>query len=89
MQTFSYQSESIDREREVVVYLPPGYEGGSDQYPVLYLLHGAGGDEQTWVDRQQAPVILDNLIADGRLEPLGPQGGAQTTFTILPILSLQ
>ena len=70
VQTFSYQSKSIDRERDVVVYLPPGYEGSGESYPVLYLLHGAGGNERTWIDRQQANVILDNLIADGRLEPL-------------------
>ncbi|HEX7080419.1 MAG TPA: alpha/beta hydrolase-fold protein [Gammaproteobacteria bacterium] len=70
VQTFNYHSESLDREREVVVYMPPGYESGSERYPVLYLLHGAGGDERTWIDRQQANVILDNSIADGRLEPL-------------------
>lgn len=70
VQTLAYHSESLDREREAVVYLPPGYEDGAERYPVLYLLHGAGGDERTWVDRQQAHVILDNLIADGRLDPL-------------------
>lgn len=68
--TLNYQSGSLDREREAVVYLPPGYEDSAERYPVLYLLHGAGGDERTWVDRQQANVILDNLIADGRLKPL-------------------
>jgi enterochelin esterase family protein len=70
VQTLAYRSESLDRDREAVVYLPPGYSAGSEAYPVLYLLHGAGGDERTWIDRQQANVILDNLIADGRLEPL-------------------
>lgn len=69
VQTFSYVSKSIDRERDVVVYLPPGYDEGDRSYPVLYLLHGAGGDERTWIDRQQANVILDNLIADGKVEP--------------------
>ena len=70
VQTFSYHSSSLDREREVVVYLPPGYESSDESYPVLYLLHGAGGNEHSWVEREQAPVILDNLIADGRLRPL-------------------
>lgn len=70
VQTLGYRSESLDREREAVVYLPPGYAQSSVRYPVLYLLHGAGGDERTWIDRQQANVILDNLIADGWLEPL-------------------
>lgn len=70
VQTLTYQSESLGRERDAVVYLPPGYEGASESYPVLYLLHGAGGDENTWIERGQANVILDNLIADGRLDPL-------------------
>jgi enterochelin esterase family protein len=68
--TLAYQSKSLDRAREAIVYLPPGYYSKSDSYPVLYLLHGAGGDERTWIDRGQANVILDNLIADGSLEPL-------------------
>jgi enterochelin esterase-like enzyme len=70
VQNFDYRSDSLDRDRQAVVYLPPGYEGSSERYPVLYLLHGAGGDERTWIDRQKANVILDNLIADGRLAPL-------------------
>ena len=70
VRTLNYPSSSLERDREAVVYLPPGYEGSSERYPVLYLLHGAGGEERTWVDRQQANVILDNLIADGGLEPL-------------------
>jgi enterochelin esterase-like enzyme len=70
VQAIDYRSQSLDRDREAVVYLPPGYADSSDRYPVLYLLHGAGGDEHTWVDRMGANVILDNLIADGRLEPL-------------------
>jgi len=69
VQTWSYVSKSLDRERNVVVYLPPGYDEGDRSYPVLYLLHGAGGNERTWIDRQQANVILDNLIADGKVEP--------------------
>lgn len=70
MQRLEYQSESIDKAREALVYLPPGYDGDTDRYPVLYLLHGAGGDENVWPDRMQAHVILDNLIADGELNPL-------------------
>jgi enterochelin esterase family protein len=70
VQELSYQSESLDKAREALVYLPPGYDAGSANYPVLYLLHGAGGDETSWVERQQAHVILDNLIAEGRLDPL-------------------
>lgn len=70
MQRLEYQSQSIDKAREAFVYLPPGYDGNTDRYPVLYLLHGAGGDENVWPDRMQANVILDNLIADGELDPL-------------------
>jgi enterochelin esterase-like enzyme len=70
VQTLTYQSGSLGKERDAVVYLPPGYEGASESYPVLYLLHGAGGDENTWIERGQANVILDNLIAEGRLDPL-------------------
>jgi enterochelin esterase family protein len=69
-QRLEYQSKSIDKAREAIVYLPPGYDGGTDRYPVLYLLHGAGGDESVWIQRMQANVILDNLIADGELDPL-------------------
>jgi enterochelin esterase family protein len=70
VQRLEYQSKSIDKAREALVYLPPGYDGGTDRYPVLYLLHGAGGDESVWNQRMQANVILDNLIADGELDPL-------------------
>jgi enterochelin esterase-like enzyme len=69
VQAITYQSQSLAREREAVVYLPPGYSTRANRYPVLYLLHGAGGDERTWTDRQQAHVILDNLIADRAVEP--------------------
>lgn len=70
VQRLEYSSKSIDKPREALVYLPPGYGGGTDRYPVLYLLHGAGGDESVWNERMQANVILDNLIADGDLAPL-------------------
>jgi enterochelin esterase-like enzyme len=70
VQRLEYQSKSINKAREAIVYLPPGYDGGTERYPVLYLLHGAGGDESVWNERMQANVILDNLIADGELEPL-------------------
>ncbi len=68
--TLNYRSQSLERDREAIVYLPPGYDDSRVRYPVLYLLHGAGGDERTWTERQRAHVILDNLIAEGRLAPL-------------------
>ena len=65
-----YESGSLHKPREATVYLPPGYADGNERYPVLYLLHGAGGDENAWVSRMDANVILDNLIAEGTLDPL-------------------
>lgn len=70
VQRLEYQSQSIDKVREALVYLPPGYDNSTDRYPVLYLLHGAGGDENIWPQRMLANVIFDNLIADGDLDPL-------------------
>lgn len=53
-------------QRRMIVYLPPGYhEDATRRYPVLYLLHGGGGDEESWTDQGRAPVILDNLITSG------------------------
>ena len=66
----TYTSRALGTERRIVVYTPPGYGSSAARYPVLYLLHGAGGDERTWTERGMAHVILDNLIADGKLEPL-------------------
>ena len=55
----------------MTVYTPAGYEdSGSRRYPVLYLLHGMGGDEDAWVTLGRAAQILDNLIAGGRAEPM-------------------
>src|SRR5690348_5070349 len=67
VQTREYQSKSLGTSRKVIIYTPPGYE---KSYPVLYLLHGAGSIETSWTERGHANVILDNLIADGKLKPL-------------------
>jgi enterochelin esterase family protein len=65
-----YPSPLIGGSRRLVVYTPPGYEKGNEHYPVLYLLHGAGGDEEAWVSRGRANYILDNLIAAGKAVPM-------------------
>jgi enterochelin esterase family protein len=70
VESHSYKSKSLGTDRKVVVYTPPGYESSTIRYPVLYLLHGAGSIETSWTERGKADVILDNLIADGRLKPL-------------------
>lgn len=58
-------------KRRMTVYLPAGYVSNSKKrYPVLYLLHGSGGDEDAWSDGGRAVQILDNLIAEGRCEPM-------------------
>ena len=66
---FSYLSSVTNTRRKATVYLPPGYSTGK-KYPVLYLLHGIGGDETEWLRFASPQVVLDNLIADGKAEPM-------------------
>ena len=61
-----YPSPTLGAKRRMYVYTPPGYEAGSTRYPVLYLLHGGGGDEEAWTTSGARRQILDNLIAQGR-----------------------
>jgi enterochelin esterase family protein len=65
-----YPSPGLGMERRLTVYTPPGYEAGKEKYPVLYLLHGAGGDEEAWMTLGRASQILDNLIAAGKTKPM-------------------
>lgn len=58
------------RERRMTVYTPAGYELSKRKYPVLYLLHGMGGDEEAWVATGRVQEIMDNLIAEGKAEPM-------------------
>lgn len=64
-----YHSETLGRDRRMTIYFPPGYEKSTRRYPVLYLLHGTGGDENAWIELGRAPVIFDNLISKGEMEP--------------------
>ena len=57
-------------QRRMMVYLPAGYGTTSKRYPVLYLLHGSGGDEEAWLTCGRAAQIMDNLIAQGQCEPM-------------------
>lgn len=61
---------SDGRERRMTVYTPAGYESSKRKYPVLYLLHGMGGDEEAWVATGRVQEIMDNLIAQGKAEPM-------------------
>lgn len=64
-----YDSPTLGTQRRMTVYTPPHYEQGG-KYPVLYLLHGAGGDEDAWPSLGRAAQILDNLIALGKAKPM-------------------
>lgn len=65
-----YPSPSLGMQRRLTVYLPAGYEDSSRRYPVLYLLHGMGGDEEAWISLGRTAQIMDNLIARGKAEPM-------------------
>src|SRR3954471_17240295 len=65
-----YRSGTLDMPRRMHVYTPPGYEGGQDRYPVLYLLHGGGDEDSGWSTIGRAGFILDNLIAAKRAVPM-------------------
>jgi enterochelin esterase family protein len=57
----TYKSTTLGKLRRMHVYTPPGYEAGTDRYPVLYLLHGAGDRDDSWTSVGRAHFILDNL----------------------------
>lgn len=61
---------SLGYDRRMTVYTPWGYEKSNKKYPVLYLLHGGGGDENEWQNLGRAAQIMDNLIAAGKCEPM-------------------
>ena len=66
-----YHSNILGMDRRLTVYTPYGYENNpKKKYPVLYLLHGAGGDEEAWTSMGRAAQILDNLIEKGLAEPM-------------------
>jgi enterochelin esterase family protein len=70
--------------RRMYVYTPPGYESSTAKYPVFYLLHGGGGDEDAWVTMGRANIILDNMIAAGKAKPMivvMPNGNATQTVS--------
>ena len=65
-----YHSDTEGFDRRMTVYTPAGYESSKAKYPVLYVLHGIGGDEDAWVTQGRATQILDNLIARGQAKPM-------------------
>jgi enterochelin esterase family protein len=79
-----YPSPTLNMsQRRMYVYLPPDYlQNPAKKYPVLYLLHGGGGDEDAWTVMGRAPIIFDNLIASGKAVPMivvMPNGNATQT----------
>lgn len=79
LEMIEYDSQTVGTTRKMLVYTPPGYSTDT-KYPVLYLLHGIGGDETEWRRFASPNVILDNLIADGKSVPMivvMPNGRAQ------------
>jgi enterochelin esterase-like enzyme len=69
LELIEYESKTVGTTRKMQVYTPPGYSKNK-KYPVLYLLHGIGGDETEWQRFAKPDVLLDNLIADGKAVPM-------------------
>jgi len=69
MEMIEYDSKTVGTRRKMLVYTPPGYSSAK-RYPVLYLLHGIGGDETEWQRFTTPNAIMDNLIADGKAVPM-------------------
>jgi enterochelin esterase-like enzyme len=67
--TIIYASKTVGTNRRALIYTTPGYSKNK-KYPVLYLLHGIGGDEKEWLKGAQPQVILDNLYAERKIEPM-------------------
>lgn len=65
-----YDSPTLGMKRRMTVYTPAGYETSGKRYPVFYLLHGMGGDEEAWMALGRTSQIMDNLIAQGKAEPM-------------------
>ena len=80
-----YPSEILkEKARRMFVYTPPNYHTSTAKYPVLYLLHGGGGDEDAWDTMGRANIIMDNLLAAGKIKPMivvMPNGNATQTVS--------
>jgi enterochelin esterase family protein len=79
----TYYSTALGRFRRMQVYTPPGYELGGQKYPVFYLLHGSGDNDNAWPSVGRAGFILDNLIAAKKAKPMivAMPAGHTTTST--------
>lgn len=70
LHTVWYESGTAGMQRRLSIYTPAGYDSSAERYPVLYLLHGSGGDETAWVELGNVVRIMDNMIAEGRAKPM-------------------
>src|SRR5579863_1676524 len=80
-----YDSKSLGTRRRMRVYTPPGYSTNR-KYPVLYLLHGIGGTDTEWTQSCHANNVIDNLLAEGKIEPMVmvfPDGNSSRTVADL------
>jgi enterochelin esterase-like enzyme len=69
LDTIIYKSKTVGSSRKALIYTPPGFSK-EKKYPVLYLLHGIGGDEKEWLNGGHPEIILDNLYAENKIEPM-------------------
>lgn len=86
-----YESKAMGVTRFLWIYTPPGYDQSKTKYPVLYLLHGNGEAQNGWVMNGRANIILDNLIAQGKAQPMllvMPQGHALQAAGVSPLVRL-
>ena len=86
-----YESKAMGLTRFVWIYTPPGYDQSRAKYPVLYLLHGNGEAQNGWVMNGRANIILDNLIAAGKAQPMlvvMPQGHSLQAAGVGPLVRL-
>ena len=86
MALVEYESKTVGVKRKMNVYTPPGYSQGK-KYPVVYLLHGIGGDEGEWLKFANPDALFDNLIADKKIVPfiaVFPNGRAQKDDHLKP-----
>ena len=67
--TVTYESKTVGAKRRAIIYTPPAFST-KKKYPVLYLLHGIGGDEKEWLNGGKPQVILDNLYAENKIKPM-------------------
>jgi enterochelin esterase-like enzyme len=86
VELIEYESKTVGTTRKMHVYTPPGFSRDV-KYPVLYLLHGIGGDEGEWIRFAPPEAIFDNLLADGKMVPfiaVYPNGRARKDDHLKP-----